>query len=151
MKIRLLMLSMLLGAAAQAKEPPEVTDDGLVRSVSTTKAGVYRLPVATFHQYQRVMLAPVSAAFKKGWKQRHPELTAAEREKLGADLARTYREELRKELVERGGFQLAKGPGRGRAARRSIHRQRRHHGAGGEQRATAENFRHLGRLDEDSR
>ncbi len=102
---------LLFNAVTQAKEPPEVTDDGLVRSVSTTKAGVYRLPVATFHQYQRVVVAPVSVAYRKGWKQKHPELNAEEREKLSADLARAYREELVRELVERGDFKLAEDPG----------------------------------------
>jgi len=103
---------LLIGAAAQAqlREGPEVTEDGLVRVDSTPRAGVYRLPVATFHQYQRVMLDPVKVTYKKGWKQKHPELNAEERAKLSADLAYTFHEELIKELVTRGGYQIAKEP-----------------------------------------
>jgi len=105
------LLLFVTVAQAQMRDAPEVTEDGLVRVDSTPRAGVYRLPVATFHQYQRVMLAPITITFKKGWKQKHPELNAEERAKLSADLAFTFHQELVKELVTRGGYQIAKEPG----------------------------------------
>jgi len=68
MKIRMLVLTcLLLGSAVQAQdEGPEVTEDGLVRVPSSRNVGVYRLPEATFNQYQRVQIAPIKVAFERG-------------------------------------------------------------------------------------
>jgi len=113
MKIQTLALAwLLLGAVAQAetltKEDPDLTEDGLVRVPSSSKGGVYRLPEATFHQYQRVAIAPVIVEFKEGWEKAHKkDLTDADKKKLRGDLALEFRKELIKELVDRGGYKLA--------------------------------------------
>jgi len=111
MRILTLALMGLFAAGAPAQEPPEVTEDGLVRVPSTAKAGVFRLPVATFNHYRRVMFDPVKVEFREGWEKDHREMTAKDIQGLRFDLARTFRGELRKELVNRGGYQLAKEPG----------------------------------------
>ena len=113
MRAHVFFASLVLwtGLAIAQSDSAEVTDDGLVRVPSTPKAGVFRLPVATFNHYQRVLFDPVKVAFKEGWEKNHREMTARDIEGLRADLARTYRGELRKELVDRGGFQVAKEPG----------------------------------------
>jgi uncharacterized protein DUF3313 len=110
MKIRMLVLTcLLLGSAVQAQdEGPEVTEDGLVRVPSSRNVGVYRLPEATFNQYQRVQIAPIKVEFKKGWERNHREMNEKDLQKLRGQLAFTYREELIKELVNRGGYKLAK-------------------------------------------
>jgi len=113
MKFQTLALAwLLLAAVAQAetltKDDPDVTEDGLVRVPSSSKVGVYRLPEATFHQYQRVAIAAVTVEFKKGWEKAHKkDLTDADKQKLRGDLALEFRKELIKELVDRGGYKLA--------------------------------------------
>jgi len=106
MRSHLLLASLLMwsGLALAAADPPEVTDDGLVRAPSSSKVGVFRLPEATFNQYRRVMFAPIEVKFKKGWEKNHKETTAEDRQKLRDDLAKEFRSELVKELVTRGGF-----------------------------------------------
>ncbi len=103
-------------AAAQgAQVITDVTEDGLVRVPSSRKAGVYRLPDATFAQYRRVMLAPASVAFRKNWDRKKLDrldtgLKPSERQRIVDDMALAFHEELVAELVERGGFTLAEAP-----------------------------------------
>jgi len=111
---RILLLSCLMfGAAmlARAQDAPEVTDEGLMRVPSSQKAGVYRLPTATFHQYRGVVLDPVRIEFKKGWEREHREMSRRDTERLREDLAAAFKEELQRELVTRGGFKLVEKPG----------------------------------------
>lgn len=117
MKIWTLALTgLLFGAAAQGEVPwqnddePDVTEEGLVRVPSGAKVGVYRLPVATFNQYQNVMFGPTEVVFKKGWEREHKELTKKDRDALRGQLASLLRSELVKELVDRGGYRIAKEP-----------------------------------------
>lgn len=111
MNVRMLtMACLLLGAVAQAEIPsddaPDVTDEGLVRVPSSHKAGVYRLPAATFDQYRSVMFDPIKIEFKKGWERNHREATHKDIEILRTDLAAAFRKELKRELVNRGGYKL---------------------------------------------
>jgi hypothetical protein len=108
----LFALGLLLGfGVAGAREPPEVTEDGLVRVPSTVRAGVYRAPGVPFSQYRRVIIGPtIPIVFRKGWERAHPEIKPQDLEDLRADFVRAFREELEKELVKRGGFAPAPGP-----------------------------------------
>jgi hypothetical protein len=63
---------VMLAAVASAQPVSDVTEDGLVRVPSSRKAGVYRLPDATFAQYRRVMLLPSTVAFRKNWDRKGP-------------------------------------------------------------------------------
>lgn len=97
-------------ALAQA-EPPETTEDGLVRVPSTVRAGVYRLPVASFHQYRRIEMGQFNVVFKRGWEREHrKELTKADIADIRARLVRSLRDELLKELAVRGGYALTDKP-----------------------------------------
>ena len=103
---------MLLCSAAVAQVISDVTEDSLVRVPSSRKAGVYRLPDATFAQYRRVMLAPASVAFRKNWDRQswdrlNTGLKPSERQRIVDDMALAFHEELVAELVERGGYALA--------------------------------------------
>lgn len=105
----------LLAGMASAQPASDVTEDGLVRVPSSRKAGVYRLPDATFAQYRRVMLAPASVAFRKSWDRDKFDrldtgLKPSERQRIADDMALAFHEELVAELVERGGFTLAEAP-----------------------------------------
>jgi hypothetical protein len=116
MAIRTLALLLVLSCSgAEAQGITDVTEDGLVRVPSSRKAGVYRLPDATFSQYRRVMLAPASVAFRKDWDRKKLDrldtgLKPSERQRIVDDMALAFHEELVAELVERGGFTLAEAP-----------------------------------------
>lgn len=107
---KLALTWLLLSALARAQDSPDVTDDGLVRVPSNSRAGVYRQPVATFDQYRRVLFGPITVTFKKGYERNHREVTKKELSALRADLAWAYRKELFKELVYRGGYALTEQP-----------------------------------------
>jgi hypothetical protein len=102
------MMAML--ATAMAAPEREVTEDGLVRVPSSRKVGVYRAPDVSFTHYRRIVIEPIPVAFKRDWSRRHPEATAAVQEKMQAEFARSFREELIEELVTRGGYTLAESP-----------------------------------------
>jgi len=109
------LLLVLLCSAAGAQVITDVTEDGLVRVPSSRKAGVYRLPDATFAQYRRVMLEPATVAFRKNWDRKNLDrldtgLKPSERQRIADDMALAFHEELVAELVERGGFTLAEAP-----------------------------------------
>ena len=97
-----IMMLLLFSGIAAAAEPPEVTEDGLVRVSSSRKVGVYRAPDVPFAHYQRVIIGPtISIAFRKGWERAHPELDPQDIESIRADFARAFRTELERELVKR--------------------------------------------------
>lgn len=110
MSFRMLVL-MLLAGIASAQPASDVTEDGLVRVPSSRKAGVYRLPDATFGQYRRVMLAPAPVTFRKNRdRMKAGALKPSDRERISAELTRLFHEELVAELVQRGGFKIAESP-----------------------------------------
>src|SRR5688572_32786700 len=107
MAIRTLALLLVLSCSgAEAQGITDVTEDGLVRVPSSRKAGVYRLPDATFSQYRRIMLAPASVAFRKNRDQKSFDrldtgLKPSERQRIVDDIALAIQEELWAERVER--------------------------------------------------
>ncbi|HEU5136122.1 MAG TPA: DUF3313 family protein [Steroidobacteraceae bacterium] len=116
MFIRTLIVSMaFLCSVAGAQVIADMTEDGLVRVPSSRKAGVFRLPDATFAQYRRVMLAPASVAIRKdpdkySFSRLDTGLKPSERQRIVNDMSLAFHEELVAELVERGGFALAEAP-----------------------------------------
>ncbi len=109
--IRALALALLLCGATLAAEPPETTEDGLVRVPSNSRAGVYRAPGVPFARYQRVIIgATIPIEFRKGWQRVHREVTPKDLENIRGDFARAFRTELDEELVKRGGFAVAPEP-----------------------------------------
>lgn len=102
---------LILAGVAVARNPPETTEDGLVRVPSNSRAGVYRAPGVPFAHYRRVIIgASIPIEFRKGWKRAHRELTPDDLEKILGDFARAFRTELDDELVKRGGFAVAPDP-----------------------------------------
>ena len=112
---KLAVLMALLCSAAGAQVISDMTEDGLVRVPSSRKAGVYRLPDATFAQYRRVMLAPASVAIRRdpdkySFSRVDTGLKPSERQRIVNGMSLAFHEELVAELVERGGFALAEAP-----------------------------------------
>lgn len=102
---------LLCTGGAAAREPAEVTEDGLVRVPSSARAGVYRAPGVPFAHYRRVIIgSTIPIVFRKGWARTHPEITPEDLEDLRADFVRAFRVELENELVKRGGFAIAPEP-----------------------------------------
>jgi hypothetical protein len=110
--MRTLILALVLCAGvAVPREPPETTEDGLVRVPSNSRAGVYRAPGVPFARYQRVIIgASIPIEFRKSWRRTHREVTPEDIEDIRADFARALRTELHEELVKRGGFAVAPEP-----------------------------------------
>ena len=103
----LLVLCVALGGAfAHGADRPEVTEDGLVRVPSSRQVGVYRLPDIPFTQYHRITLSGITVSFDPGWLRTNKNLNESDRERIRADLVRAFRDELTRELVERGGYAL---------------------------------------------
>src|SRR5690348_9994889 len=105
MNIRLLAtlvaVGLALGAGVIRAEPPEVTEDGLVRVHSSRKVGVYRAPGIPFTQYRRITLDAFAVSFSKNWLRTNKNMKESDRERIRADLVRAFREELTRELVDR--------------------------------------------------
>ena len=110
MTVRLLVtvvaLGLTLGAGWVRAAQPEVTEDGLVRVQSSRKVGVYRAPDIPFTQYRRISLDGIAVSFSKNWLRINKNLKEADRGRIRADLVRAFREEMTKELVDRGGYAL---------------------------------------------
>jgi hypothetical protein len=112
-----LTLSLLLGSAATAAEPPAAWD-GLQHVESKRADAVYLLPGADFHAYAKVMLDPTEVAFHKNWLRDYnrqvPSLSNrisdSEAEKILA-AARTGFEEIFRKAYDEAGFQVVTSPG----------------------------------------
>jgi hypothetical protein len=96
-----------------AQDFTDVTEDGLVRVPSSRKAGVYRLPEATFAQYRRIILAPATVSLgkeplPKTLTRMGIPLRPSDVKAIKNDLMLAFHDELVAELVERGGFALAR-------------------------------------------
>jgi Protein of unknown function (DUF3313) len=96
-------LALGLAGAAQAQRPRDVPPPGpeaaeLQRQRSNRLDEVYLRPGAKLGAYTRLKLAPVDVAFSKYWARQHPDLPAADGQKLREEMVelanRTFREEL---------------------------------------------------------
>jgi hypothetical protein len=118
MAIRILALILIVfGAMAQAQSGADADVTGgdaseanLVRVPSGPKAAVYRDPDVPFSRYQRLEFGQITVKFRKTWERSHHEMKPEDIEKIRGDLARSFREELYRELVERGGYPVAEAP-----------------------------------------
>lgn len=83
-----------------------MTDDGLARVPSRHVAGVYRLPGASFVQYRRIVLEPPTISFARDWQKNHPDVSDAEIQRIQAESAKLFRDEFKRELIDRGSYEL---------------------------------------------
>lgn len=107
-----LSLVMLLAAGCASDPPPaERTDDGLVRVPARASGGVYRNLEATFTQYRRIMIEPLTVEFRADWRRSHPEADDAEVRRIETEARKLFREELIDVMVDEGPYELAETPG----------------------------------------
>jgi hypothetical protein len=100
----------LFACGALAQVAADAPDDGLVRMPSSRDAAVFRSPDVGFTQYKRLMFDRVSVAFITGWTRNHPKVTEADTERVRSRAAKGFEEELVRELVKRGRYELAEAP-----------------------------------------
>jgi uncharacterized protein DUF3313 len=101
--------AVLCGCASAPDQPQVPADDGLVRVENALLDELYVAPGVSLAHYQRVMVDPVEATFRDGWKARHPDMSSRDIELLGTQLAQRLRDTLVNELA-RGGYLLAEAP-----------------------------------------
>lgn len=100
-------ITFALSSCVLRPPAPDRTVDGLQRIQSRRVDTVYTAPGMSLAGYKRVMLDPVDVAFKKDWQRAHPEIEAADMERIRAELATMFREVFARELDDRGGYELA--------------------------------------------
>lgn len=103
------------GATRAAADPPTVkaTDgEGLQRVRVQGLQSVYALPGARLADYSRVMLDPIEVAFRKDWDPRPGgwPVSAAERQRIRAELATLLRGEFVREIQNRGNYTVVGEP-----------------------------------------
>jgi hypothetical protein len=98
-------LLMLCGCVIK---PPQAerTVDGLQRKPSKRVDVVYTAPGMSLATYRRIVLDPVDVAFKKNWQRAHPEVTAADIERIRTEAAALFRHTFAQELDAKGGYEL---------------------------------------------
>ena len=100
-------ITFALSSCVLRPPAPDRTVDGLQRIQSRRVDTVYTAPGMSLAGYKRVMLDPVDVAFKKDWQRAHPEIEAADMERIRAEVASMFREVFSRELDDRGGYELA--------------------------------------------
>jgi hypothetical protein len=71
---------------------------------------VYRSHDVSFVQYRRLMFDPVTVTFKSGWRRQNKKLSESEVERIRSRAVEQFRDELARELIERGNYPLAPAP-----------------------------------------
>jgi hypothetical protein len=103
-------VSCVLASCRSLPGPEEMTDDGLVRVASRAAGGVYRKPDAQFVQYKRIILEPPVIAFRRGWRDQHPEVTDVDVRKIRDMASEAFREEFERAMISQGGWTFAENP-----------------------------------------
>lgn len=112
----LLALTGCLLASVALADPAPKNWDGLEQVHSSQLDEVYLLRGADFSGYRAILLEPIEVAFRRNWLRdlNHTRgverMSAAEMDKLGADLGALFREAFVKELTRRG-WRFVEAPG----------------------------------------
>ena len=109
---RLVWISLcacLAASVAQPQAPVEAPGD-LVLVPSSHRGAVYRALDVPFGRYQRLTIDPVSVTFERRWRRTNAKLTEEQVEHVRWLAASQFRDELVKELVDRGHYPLAPEP-----------------------------------------
>lgn len=111
-----LLALLLVSCASQQATPIDQTstEDGLERVAVKGFDAAYRKPQADLSTYNRILLKPVQVAFRKDWRPERESLLYSmhppDRERIKASVAKNFADVFRKELEERGGYQIVTEP-----------------------------------------
>jgi len=101
-----LSLAVIAGGALAKDEPPQVDSNGLHLVEHSKLRLVYKLPDATFSQYDKVILVDCYVAFKKDWAQDRAfdaiRVTPEQIKTVKTRVATEFKKEFTKELEKRG-------------------------------------------------
>ncbi|HTU65760.1 MAG TPA: DUF3313 family protein [Steroidobacteraceae bacterium] len=104
--------AVLVAGCKTLPGPREFTPDGLERMPSRHSGGVFRLPGASFTQYRRVILEPVTVAFVEDWEKNHPHVSPKEIRRIRDETAKSFRDAFEREMIRDGKFTYANDPGK---------------------------------------
>jgi hypothetical protein len=108
--VALSVLASWMAGCGYTRVAEEVTDDGLTRVPSRAAGGVYRNLDVDFTPYKRVMLEPPTIEFFATWRDTHPELSDKEVMRIQGEAVKLFRDEFKRELVDRGPYEFAEAP-----------------------------------------
>jgi hypothetical protein len=111
LKCSAFLFGMLIASALSVsfgadKADPPTTWQGLTLTPSKTVDALYLKPGMSLAPYKRFMLDPVEVEFRKEWTTDPRRVSSSDRERIRSELAEAAREVFRKELEEKGGYQL---------------------------------------------
>jgi hypothetical protein len=113
--VALVLMMIASGVGAQDPDPATAVDgqgadDGLVPVPSSRKGLVYRSPDVRFERYRKVIIEPVTVAFKSNWRREYPKLSESDVEEIRSRAAAQFHEQLERELVKEAHYALAESP-----------------------------------------
>lgn len=115
--IAALALGLPLAAWSQPEsETPEVSLDGLELIEKSRHKAVYVAPGVDWSVYDAILIDEATVAFRKNWQRdqnRHSSkrISASDMDDMRARMATTFDKAFTKELIEKGAYELAEGPG----------------------------------------
>lgn len=115
MVVMLSTAAICSGCATQSSPIDAIsTEDGLARVQVKGVGTVYRKPEADLAVYDKLLLRPATVAFRKDWNPGRGSplytMNPPDRERIKASAAENFADVFRKELQERGGYQLVAEP-----------------------------------------
>ena len=95
---------------ARADDPPDVTHDGLRRVPDAKVKLAYAKPDVDFSGYGRIVLDPVSVAFRKRWKSDHPRASNSDMDRIRRRVSELFLETF-EGVLEDGGYPIVTSAG----------------------------------------
>jgi hypothetical protein len=114
-------LAVLTGCQTTSTKSSAAADEaaaaeGLVRAESKTVDALYRRPEANFSGYTKLLLRPIEVQFSKNWDPANSgsalyRMNEPDREKIKSELAELFLETFKRDVQEKGGYNLVTEPG----------------------------------------
>ncbi len=118
MKLPVLFMAICLAGCAGMRTTPidePSTLEGLQRIQVGGIDAVYRRPNADFSQYRRILLRDPDVTFTRGWERQQNSATRswtqADSDRVRRDLQTLFAQVMKRELEERGGYEIVTEPG----------------------------------------
>ncbi len=100
----------------EADAPAEISLDGLELVEKTRRQEIYRAPGVDWTVYEEVLIDEATVTFRDNWlrdqnRYQTNRIRSEDMERIQSDMARMLKKAFSDELVEKGGYRLAAGPG----------------------------------------